>query len=59
MNSQMTHRETVHKTHSYGLYSSVQYNSGSQPGVHVPLVVRKHITGGTWKYLFIYFQDVK
>ena len=29
------------------------YSSDSQPGVRVPLGVRKHTAGGTWKHLII------
>ena len=31
----------------------VSYSSDSQPGVRVPLGVRKHTAGGTWKHLII------
>ena len=31
----------------------ILYSSDSQPGVRVPLGVRKHTAGGTWKHLII------
>ena len=35
------------------LLITVLYSSDSQPGVRVPLGVRKHTAGGTWKHLII------
>ena len=37
----------------FWLQTSVLYTSDSQPGVRVPLGVRKHTAWGTWKHLII------
>ena len=51
-------RDNYSQVHKYWdidtiLIFSVLYTSDSQPGVRVPLGVRKHTAGGTWKHLII------